>query len=53
MAEGLGQAGMLLKTGIQMGVELREQFIARSESIAIHNNYKAKINDHANAASQL
>ncbi|RZC84653.1 hypothetical protein C5167_047440 [Papaver somniferum] len=38
---------------LQMEVELRAQFIARSEIIAMQNSYNAQINDHANAASQL
>ncbi|KAI3899410.1 hypothetical protein MKW92_035992 [Papaver armeniacum] len=38
---------------LQMEVQLRAQFIARSEIIAMQNSYNAQINDHANAASQL
>ncbi|MCL7031961.1 hypothetical protein MKW94_026652 [Papaver nudicaule] len=38
---------------LQMEVELRAQFIARSEIIAMQNNYNAQINEHANAASHL
>lgn len=38
---------------LQMEVDLRAQFIVRSEIIAMQNSYTAQINDHANAASQL